>query len=130
MSQGGALFELAVGQLQQASRAIDLDPEIDRILSQPMNELILNCPVRLESGEIRLFKGYRVQHNNILGPFKGGMRFQESVSLDECKALAAWMTWKCALQELPYGGAKGGIKFEPDGYSEKDLERISRRFTA
>ena len=123
------LFELAAAQLERGARAIDLDADITTILAQPKNELIIHLPVRLGTGEIKLFKGYRVQHNNIMGPFKGGMRFHQNVTLDECKALAAWMTWKCALQELPYGGAKGGIKFDPLSYDSGDLERITRRFT-
>ncbi len=77
-----------------------------------------------------MFKGYRVQHNNILGPYKGGMRYHHEVTLDEMKALAAWMTWKCALHEIPFGGGKGGIKFDPRQYSKTELERITRRFTA
>ena len=124
-----SLYELAATQLRRGIEAIDLDPAIGRLLRQPKNELIIHFPVRLANGESHLFKGYRVQHNNILGPFKGGMRFHENVHLDQCKALAAWMTWKCALQELPFGGAKGGIKFDPTDFSREDLERITRRFT-
>ena len=77
----------------------------------------MNFPVRLDNGETRLFKGYRVQHNNVLGPYKGGMRYHHEVTLDEVKALAAWMTYKCALHDIPFGGAKGGIKFNPRDYS-------------
>lgn len=106
-----------------------LDPATELVLGQPKNELIIHFPVRLESGEMRVFKGYRVQHNNIRGPFKGGMRYHQDVGLDECKALAAWMTWKCALQELPFGGAKGGVKFDPNALGAKDLEHVTRRFT-
>jgi glutamate dehydrogenase (NAD(P)+) len=123
------LFDLAAAQLERGASAIGLAPEVAVMVSQPKNELIIHFPVRLESGEIRMFKGYRVQHNNILGPYKGGMRFHQDVSLDECKALALWMTWKCALQQLPYGGAKGGIKFDPGQYGRGDLEHITRRFT-
>ena len=88
------------------------------ILSQPKNEIIVNFPVRMDNGEVRLFKGYRVQHNNLLGPFKGGIRFHPSVTLDDVKALAAMMTWKCALMRLPFGGGKGGIKFDPHSVSQ------------
>ena len=98
------------------------------ILKQPMNEIIVNFPVKLKSGEIEIFKGYRVQHNNFRGPFKGGLRFHEIVYLDECKALAGWMTLKCSLQELPFGGGKGGIKFNPRDYESQDLENISKSF--
>ena len=83
----------------------------------------------MDNGEYRLFKGYRVQHNNILGPYKGGIRYHEQVSLDEVKALAAWMTYKCALHDIPFGGGKGGIKFNPREHSQAELERITRRFT-
>jgi glutamate dehydrogenase (NAD(P)+) len=82
------------------------------------NEIIVNFPVRMDDGSIRLFKGYRVQHNN-LGPFKGGIRYHEDVSLDDVKALAAMMTWKCALMNLPYGGGKGGIKFDPPALARR-----------
>ena len=98
------------------------------IYYQPKNEIIVNFPVKLSSGEVVLFKGYRVQHNNSRGPFKGGLRFDSVVHLDECKALAGWMTIKCALQKLPFGGAKGGIKFDPRSYSQEDVLNISRAF--
>lgn len=99
-----------------------------KLLKQPMNEIIVNFPVKLDCGETVLFKGYRIQHNNFRGPFKGGLRFHEIVHLDECKALAGWMTLKCSLQNLPFGGGKGGIKFNPRDYSAENLERISRSF--
>jgi glutamate dehydrogenase (NAD(P)+) len=123
------LFEVAQAQLERGIKAIKLDDDIATILLQPKNELIINFPVKLSNGTTKLFKGYRVQHNNILGPFKGGMRYHQDVYLDECKALASWMTWKCALQKIPYGGAKGGLKFNPREYGKEDLERITRRFT-
>lgn len=128
-ARGVNLFSVAQVQLERGAEAIRLDPWVETILSQPKNEVIIHFPVKLASGEVKLFKGYRVQHNNALGPFKGGMRYHQGVHLDECKALAAWMTWKCALQALPYGGAKGGLKFDPNEYSDDDLERITRRFT-
>jgi glutamate dehydrogenase (NAD(P)+) len=123
------LFEVVTAQLHKAYEAIKLESDIAAILSQPKNELIIHFPVRLKSGEVRMFKGYRVQHNNILGPYKGGIRYHQDVYLDECKALASWMTWKCALAKLPYGGGKGGLKFDPRQYDNEDLERITRRFT-
>jgi len=123
------LFTLAATQLEKGAKAVKLEDDIATILSQPKNEIIIHFPVKLSSGETKLFKGYRVQHNNILGPYKGGMRYHQDVHLDECKALSAWMTWKTALQGLPYGGAKGGLKFDPRGCSKEDLERITRRFT-
>jgi glutamate dehydrogenase (NAD(P)+) len=123
------LFLLAEAQLQQAFNIVALDASLKTILSQPKNELIIHFPVKLTSGKIQLFKGYRVQHNNILGPFKGGFRFHQDVYLDECKAMSTWMTWKCALQNLPFGGGKGGVKFNPAEFNTEDLERITRRFT-
>jgi glutamate dehydrogenase (NAD(P)+) len=123
------LFDVVTEQLAHGAEAIKLEPDIAAILSQPKNELIIHFPVRLKSGEVRMFKGYRVQHNNILGPYKGGIRYHQDVYLDECKALASWMTWKCSLAGLPYGGGKGGVKFNPKDYDIEDLERITRRFT-
>jgi len=122
-------YAVAQQQFEKAASFCGLQSSIKEILSQPKNELIVNFPVRLDNGETRLFKGYRVQHNNVLGPYKGGMRYHHEVTLDEVKALAAWMTFKCALHDIPFGGAKGGIKFTPRDYSAGELERITRRFT-
>jgi glutamate dehydrogenase/leucine dehydrogenase len=115
--------------LDRAARVAHIQAHVQTILTQPKNELIVNFPVRMDSGEVRLFKGYRVQHNNLLGPFKGGMRYHPQVALDDVKALAAMMTWKCALMRLPFGGGKGGIKFDPHSVSRLELQRITRRFT-
>jgi glutamate dehydrogenase (NAD(P)+) len=120
---------VAQEQLDRASKIAGISPEVRAILSQPKNELIINFPVRMDNGEYRMFKGYRVQHSNILGPYKGGIRYHEQVSLDEVKALAAWMTYKGALHDIPFGGGKGGIKFMPRNHSQAELERITRRFT-
>jgi glutamate dehydrogenase (NAD(P)+) len=125
----GNLFDVATSQVEKAARAINIDPEVREILAQPKNELIINFPVRLDDGKHHIFKGYRVQHNNVLGPFKGGMRYHHEANLDEMKALAAWMTYKSALHDIPFGGAKGGIKFNPHNHSRGELERITRRFT-
>jgi len=122
-------FKVVQGYLDQAAKVINLEPYVATILSQPKNEIIVNFPVKMDNGEVRLFKGYRVQHNNLLGPFKGGMRFHPSVTLDDVKALAAMMTWKCALMRIPFGGGKGGIKFDPHSVSKSELQRITRRFT-
>ncbi len=122
-------FKVIQEYLARAARVADLDASVEVMLSQPKNELIVHFPVRMDSGEVRLFKGYRIQHSNILGPFKGGIRYHENVTLDDVKALAAMMTWKCALMRLPYGGAKGGIKFNPREHSQGELQRITRRFT-
>ncbi len=129
LAQRGNLYTIATQQLEKGARAINMDPAIRAILSQPKNELIINFPVKMDNGEYRVFKGYRVQHNNILGPFKGGIRYHEEANLDEMKALAAWMTYKCALHDIPFGGGKGGIKFNPREHSKHELEKITRRFT-
>ncbi|HVY38006.1 MAG TPA: Glu/Leu/Phe/Val dehydrogenase [Polyangia bacterium] len=122
-------YEVALAQLERAARVAGVPQAVRDILSQPKNEIIVNFPVRMDTGELRMFKGYRVQHNNILGPYKGGIRYHEQVSLDEVKALASWMTYKSALHDIPFGGGKGGIKFRPRDYSQTELERITRRFT-
>jgi glutamate dehydrogenase (NAD(P)+) len=121
-------FKTVQGYLEEAARLVDLPPYVTTILSQPKNEIIVNFPVKMDDGSIRLFKGYRIQHSNLLGPFKGGIRYHKSVSLDDLKALAAMMTWKCALMNLPLGGGKGGIKFDPNDVSRDELQRITRRF--
>lgn len=123
------LFDVAATQLKNAYKIAKLDPSLETILSEPKNEIIVNFPVKLSNGKVKMFKGFRVQHNNILGPYKGGFRFHQDVCLSECKALATWMTWKCALQNLPFGGGKGGVKFDPHDCNKEDLERITRRFT-
>ena len=99
------------------------------ILLHPKNEIIFNFPVRLSNNELKVFKGYRIQHNNILGPYKGGLRFHKNVDLNEVKALASLMSIKCALQDIPFGGAKGGIQINPNDYSNIDLEIITRGYT-
>ena len=122
-------YKVVQDYLDRAAQVINLAPFVRTILSQPKNEIIVNFPVKMDNGEVRLFKGYRVQHNNLLGPFKGGMRYHPQVSLDDVKALAAMMTWKSSLMRLPFGGGKGGIKFDPHGVSRPELQRITRRFT-
>jgi glutamate dehydrogenase (NAD(P)+) len=121
-------FGVIQGYLDAAAKLAKTPEHVRTILSQPKAEIIVNFPVRMDSGEYRLFKGYRIQHNNILGPYKGGMRYHEDVSLDDVKALASVMTWKCSLMNLPFGGAKGGIKFNPRGVSRSELSRVTRRF--
>jgi glutamate dehydrogenase (NAD(P)+) len=122
-------FKVVGSYLDHASRVIELPHHIGDILSEPKNELIVHFPVALDDGTHKMFKGYRIQHNNLLGPYKGGIRFHQSVSLDDLKALGSMMTWKCALMEIPFGGAKGGVKFDPHECSETELRRITRRFT-
>jgi len=121
-------FGVIQDYLNRAADIVNLPGYIRAILSEPKNEIIIHFPVRMDTGDYRLFKGYRIQHNNILGPYKGGIRYHESASLDDFKALAAMMTWKCALMNLPFGGAKGGIKFDPRVVSQDELQRITRRF--
>jgi glutamate dehydrogenase (NAD(P)+) len=121
-------FKVIQDYLDAAAKLAGTPDHVRSILSQPKAEIIVHFPVRMDSGEFRLFKGYRIQHNNILGPYKGGMRFHEDASLDDFKALSAMMTWKCALMGLPYGGGKGGIKFNPRDVSRTELSRVTRRF--
>src|SRR5499426_2286245 len=130
LKERGNLFEIATRQIDKAMKQINIDPDVAQILAQPKNELIVNFPVRMDNGKIEMFKGYRVQHNNILGPYKGGMRYHHEANLDEMKALASWMTYKSALHEIPFGGGKGGVKVDPGQHSKLELERITRRFTA
>lgn len=123
---------LYAGVLEQFSKAADimnLEPNVREILANTMNEITVHFPVVMDSGRIKIFTGYRVQHNNILGPFKGGLRFHPAVDIDEVRSLAAWMSWKCAIVDIPFGGAKGGIKFDPSKHSIGELQRITRRFT-
>lgn len=122
------LYQMACSQWEEAAELIGLEPWIRTILSQPHNELMIHFPVLMDDGECRLFKGYRVQHNNALGPYKGGMRYHPDVHIDEVKALAMWMTFKCALADLPFGGGKGGVQFDPKRVSEDELMRLTRRF--
>jgi len=122
-------FKVIQGYLDGAARVVELPEHVELILSQPKNEIIVHFPVLMDDGSHRMLKGYRVQHNNLLGPYKGGLRYHENVTLDDCKALASMMTWKCALMEIPFGGGKGGIKFNPRDVSTHELRRITRRFT-
>ena len=122
-------YDTAVAQWQRGADVIDLEPWIRMILSQPQNELMVHFPVKMDDGEYRLFKGYRVQHNNTLGPYKGGIRYHPDVHIDEVKALATWMTFKTALVHIPLGGGKGGVQFDPKQFSETEIMRLTRRFT-
>ena len=126
---GTSLFATALDQFNRGAEIIDLPDDLRSILSQPKNEIIVNFPVRMNDGSYRVFRGYRIQHSNLLGPYKGGVRFHPMVDLDEVKALASWMTWKSALCDIPFGGAKGGISFDPTALEADELERVVRRFT-
>jgi glutamate dehydrogenase (NAD(P)+) len=123
------ILKIVDTQILNAAKLCNLNKNVSTLLSMPKNKIIFNIPVKLSDNKIKLFSGYRVQHNNILGPYKGGLRFHEDISISEATSLATWMTFKCALQELPYGGGKGGLKLNPSEYSEKDLEKISRAFS-
>jgi len=126
---GMQFYEILSTQLNKAFQIGEAPEAVQTILRQPKNEIIINFPVRMDDGTFRLFKGYRIQHNNIRGPFKGGLRYHQDVSLDEVKALAALMTYKCSLLDIPFGGSKGGIKMDPSTLSRAELERVTRRFT-
>jgi len=123
------MLENVMRQFNNAADIIDLNSNIRKILSITNNELLIHFPVKMDNGDVEVFTGYRVQHNNALGPYKGGLRYHPTVDIDAAKALAMWMTWKTSLAGLPYGGAKGGIQIDPSKYSTAELERITRRFT-
>jgi glutamate dehydrogenase (NAD(P)+) len=123
-------WESAAHRFDEAAELLKLDDGMRKVLRQPAMELTVNIPVVLDDGRIEVFTGYRVQHSIARGPAKGGIRFAPDVSLDEVRALAAWMTWKCAVVNIPFGGGKGGVICEPHLLSEGELERITRRYTA
>jgi glutamate dehydrogenase (NAD(P)+) len=124
------LYRVAVEQFERAANALGLEPDIRERLLEPRRALVVNFPVRRDSGVVQEFTGYRVQHSLVMGPTKGGMRLAPGVSLGECAALAMWMTYKCALLGLPFGGAKGGVRCDPNRLSEGEIERVIRRYTA
>jgi Glu/Leu/Phe/Val dehydrogenase, dimerisation domain len=123
-------YRMAVQQFDLAAEKLNLSEDMREILRQPKRELAVNFPVRLDTGRIKMFTGYRVQHNVNRGPAKGGIRYSPEVTLDEIKALAMWMTWKCAVVGIPYGGAKGGVICDPKQMSPGELERLTRRYTS
>ncbi len=124
------LFRMARAQYEQALPHADVSDMVAERLSFPERAVIVSVPLRHDDGTIEIFPGYRVQHSTVLGPTKGGMRYDPEVSLGECAALATWMTWKCALLRLPYGGAKGGIRCDPRALSLREVEKLTRRFTS
>ncbi|MGB2696449.1 MAG: Glu/Leu/Phe/Val dehydrogenase [Candidatus Zixiibacteriota bacterium] len=125
----GSVYNNVIWQFDKAANLMELDSDIRQILQKTTNEIIVNFPVKMDDGRIDMFTGYRVQHNSALGPYKGGLRYHPMVDIDEVRALATWMTWKGALTNIPFGGAKGGIQFDPCKCTFSELERITRRFT-
>lgn len=123
-------YRLAVAQFNEAAEAMHLDPNLRERLKVPQRSLIVSVPVRMDDGRVQIFTGYRVQHDSARGPSKGGIRYHPDVDLGEVAALAMWMTWKCALADLPYGGAKGGVTVAPKLLSRGELQRLTRRYAA
>ena len=123
------LYASVQKQFSKAADLMNLDKDIRKILETTSNEIVVHFPVKMDDGSIEVFTGYRVQHNNVLGPYKGGLRYHPMVDLDEVRSLATWMTWKSAIVGIPFGGAKGGIQFNPRKHSQAELQRITRRFT-
>src|SRR5207245_11052179 len=121
-------YAVAVAQFDEAAERLGLSQAMRAILRKPKRELIVNFPVRMDNGDVEMFTGYRVQHNINRGPAKGGIRFSPEVSLDEVRALAMWMTWKCAVVAIPFGGAKGGVLCDPHKLSRAELERLDCRY--
>jgi len=121
-------FEVALKQLDEAAKLIKLDKGLHHVLASPKRVLTVSLPVKMDNGEIRVFTGFRSQHNDARGPYKGGIRYHPQVTVDEVKALSMWMTWKCAVADIPYGGGKGGIICNPKQMSEGELERMTRRY--
>src|SRR5881396_338829 len=124
------LYRTALAQYEQALPHADVEDLVAERLRYPERSLVVSIPIKLDSGKYAVFPGYRVQHSTVLGPTKGGVRYDTEVSLGECAALAMWMTWKCALLRLPYGGAKGGVRCNPRELSTNELQKITRRFTS
>ena len=123
-------FETALRQYDEAAEILGLDSDVREILRRPKRELVVNFPVEMDDGGIRMFRGYRVHHNITRGPAKGGIRYHPQADLDEVRALAMWMTWKCAVMNLPYGGAKGGVEVDPHRLSLAELENLTRRYAS
>src|SRR5216117_4540655 len=121
-------FRIAMRQFDYAAEKCGLEPGLCEVLRRPRRALSLSLPVKMDDGSIRVFEGFRVQHNSARGPCKGGIRYHPNVTFDEVKALASWMTWKCATVNIPYGGGKGGVICDPKSMSKNELERLTRRY--
>ena len=130
MVEHGPIFGAMLQEFEHAARILQLDPGIWKILTHPKRQITVSCPIQMDNGQIEVFTGYRVQYNITLGPAKGGIRYHPDVSLDEVTALAAWMTWKCAVAHIPFGGGKGGIICDPTRMSPRELEALTRRYVA
>jgi glutamate dehydrogenase (NAD(P)+) len=130
MTDHGPIFAAMLEEFDEAAHKLNLDRGIWEILTHPKRQIIVSCPVQLDNGAIQVFTGYRVQYNITLGPAKGGIRYHPNVSLDEVTALAAWMTWKCAVAHIPFGGAKGGVICDPSKMSRREIEALTRRYVA
>src|ERR671928_1274467 len=121
-------FKIAKQQFDRAADYLELEDSMRRVLKNAKRQLVVSIPVKMDNGEVQVFEGYRVQHNIARGPAKGGIRYHPRVTLDEVKALASWMTWKCATVGIPYGGGKGGVVCDPKAMSKGELERLTRRY--
>jgi glutamate dehydrogenase (NAD(P)+) len=130
MAANGSIFGAMLQEFDGAARILNLEPGIWKILTHPKRQITVSCPVQMDNGEIEVFTGYRVQYNITLGPAKGGIRFHPGVTLDEVTALAAWMTWKCAVAHIPFGGGKGGVICDPTKMSKREIEALTRRYIA
>ena len=130
MESGGSIFDAMLQEFDGAARLLGLDAGIWKILTHPKRQITVSCPIQMDNGEIEVFTGYRVQYNITLGPAKGGIRYHPNVTLDEVTALAAWMTWKCAVAHIPFGGGKGGVICDPTRMSRRELEALTRRYVA
>jgi glutamate dehydrogenase/glutamate dehydrogenase (NAD(P)+) len=128
--EGRTPYQMALEQLNKCAKIMKLDPNMHEILKYPKRVLCVNIPVRMDDGRIKVFMGYRSQHNDALGPFKGGVRYHPNVSVEEVMALSIWMTWKCSVAGIPLGGGKGGIICDPKKLSVGELERLSRGYFA
>ncbi len=122
------IFQVALKQLEEAAKILNLDKGMFDVLAHPKRVLTVSIPVKMDDGSMKVFTGYRSQHNDARGPYKGGMRYHPDVTIDEVMALSMWMTWKCAIADIPYGGGKGGINCNPKEMSENELERMTRRY--
>src|SRR5213596_816553 len=126
----GSTFGAMLEEFNVAARLLKLDPGVWKILTHPKRQITVSCPVQMDTGNIQVFTGFRVQYNITLGPAKGGIRYHPGVNLDEVTALAAWMTWKCAVAHIPFGGGKGGVICDPKTMSLRELEALTRRYVA